>query len=292
MISPRAFVDKLWQRSPGAVIELPEELQKSFEAAGHSELEAIVMVERMLPRVKTLLSGKILYYERKNVTPNFRFSETSPYRLVGAQVSEKDEQIRLKLPYKKELHSFIDSINWERFENLCVLTLQLCGFKKYAVGKRRQDGGLDFFGLCPIHNLLGYRGFLTAMNLRIFGQAKQHKRSSVSGDEVRIFYTHYEEFLNGKGAAWEFIRSNHDWFLEAKGPLAPMAITNHRFAKGAEDYADYKKIILREGMQIVEDIMRLAKTEIWLEHKEGKYGFAPNKFESYLDELGGGNFSF
>jgi len=291
MISPRTFVEKIWERVPNATVELPEELQKSLEAAGHPELEAIVIAEKLLPRVKNLLHERILYYERKNVTPNFRFSETSPNRLIAIRIFEKDEQVRLKFPHRKELHTFINTINWEKFENLCILTLQLSGFEKYAVGKRRQDGGLDFFGLYPMQSPSVYKGLLTDMSFRIFGQAKQHRRSSVSGDEVRVFFSHYDEFLNKRGAAWEFVSSNCDWFLEAKGPFAPMVVTNRRFAKGAEEYADYRRIFLREGIQIVEDVIRLADSKIWLNAGEGGYIFAPDKFESYLDKLGGGTFS-
>jgi len=136
-----------------------------------------------------------------------------------------------------------------------------------------------------------YKGLLTDMSFRVFGQAKQHMKSLVSGDEVRVFYTHYEEFLNERGVAWEFVSSNCNWFLEAKGPLTPMIVTNRHFSRGAEEYASYRKVILREGAQIVEDIIRLAKTEIWLNSEEGRLIFAPSKFESYLDKLGGGTFS-
>ena len=101
MISPQAFVNKIWECHPNKVIELPEELQKSLEMAGNTELEAIALAEKMMPRIRALVSEKIQTCERKKVTPNFRFSESSNKRLVGILISEKEEQIRQKLHYRK-----------------------------------------------------------------------------------------------------------------------------------------------------------------------------------------------
>jgi hypothetical protein len=289
MISPQTFVNKIWDLPSDKIVELPEELQKSLEADGKTELEAIALAEKMLPRVRALLSEKIQNYERKRVTPNFRFSDSSNNRLVGILISEKEEQIRLKFKHRKELSSLINNLKWEKFESLCACTLQLCGFEKYQVGKGTKDGGLDFFGLYPLQSLVKYKGFLTDMRLRVFGQAKHRSRASVTGDEVRSFYTHYKDFLDEKGTAYTYVSQNWPWFLEAKGPLAPMIITNRRFEKGAEEFADRKGIIIREGSQIVEDIIQLSKIETWLTLEREKYIFAPNKFESYLDSMGGSN---
>lgn len=290
MTSAQEFVKKIWEYPSDKIIELPEELQKSLETAGYTEFEAIALAERMLPRVRYLVNTKIQFCERKRVTPNFRFSEFSNNRLVGILISEKEEQIRLKLKHRGELISLINNLKWERFESLCVYTLQLCGFEEYRVGKGSKDGGLDFFGLYPLQSLR-YKGFLTDMRLRVFGQAKHRSKSSVTGDEVRSFYTHFKDFLNEKGVAYPFVSSNFAWFLNAKGPLTPMVVTNRRFEKGAEDFADRKGIIIREGSQIVEDIIQLSKTETWLTLKQGKYIFSSDRFESHLDGLGGGTFS-
>jgi hypothetical protein len=285
MLSSQAFVNKIWGFPSDKIIELPEELQKSLEADGKTELVAIALAEKMLPRVRALLSEKIRNCEKKRVTPNFRFSESSSNRLVGILISEKEEQTRLKLKHRKELGSLINNLKWEKFESLCACTLQLCGFEKYQVGKGTKDGGLDFFGLYPLQGLVKYKGFLTGMRLRVFGQAKHRSKASVTGDEVRSFYTHYKDFLDEKGTAYTHVSQEWPWFLGAKGPLAPMVITNRRFEKGAEEFADRKGIIIREGSQIVEDIIQLSRVETWLTLEGERYVFTPGKFESYLDSV-------
>lgn len=284
MFSAQAFVKRIWDGPHDRIIELPYELQHLLEAAGTPELEAITLAERMLPRVRGLFSERIDHDVRKNVTPNFRFSETSDNRLIGVLMWEKDEKVKLKLRYRKELHKLINDLQWEKFENLCLLTLKLSGFSRYEIGRRRGDGGLDFFGLWTVQEKLGYKGVLTDVTLRIFGQAK-HYAKRVSADEVRVFSTHFDDYQIGRGVAYAYVNSEFPWFVEAKGPLTPMVMTNGKFAKGAEDFANFKKIGLRDGSQIVEDIIRLAEPETFLSFQEGKYYFVPGKFEKCLDEL-------
>jgi hypothetical protein len=285
MISPKVFAEKMWEGASDRIIELAEEIQKSLEAEGNTELEAIEGAARMMPRVKAVLRQKIQYCEEKKVTPNFRFSGTSDDRLIGMLISEKDVEVRLRLRHRKELQRLINSLAWEKFENLCFYTLETLGFKT-AIGRRRQDGGLDFFGLWPLQNQLRYKGFLTDMNLRVFGQAKHRRRSAVNGDEVRSFLSHFEDFRNERGIAYEFIRGKHKWFLDGSGPLTPMVMTNTRFERDAEEWARLKGIVLREGSQIVEDVVRLAEPTAWLVKEHMEYCFVPGKFESYLDAVG------
>jgi hypothetical protein len=158
------------------VIDLSDELQKALEDEGSSDLEAIDKTSRMLPRIKSLLSERIGYYVRRSVTPNFEFSRTSESRLIGVLMLEKEEQIQIKLRHKRQLHGYIDKLEWRKFENLCLITLKLSGFKRGETGKRTKDGGLDFFGLWPMEDKLRYKGFLTGQTLRVFGQAKHRNR--------------------------------------------------------------------------------------------------------------------
>jgi hypothetical protein len=291
MFSKKKFVEKLWESSQDTVIELPIELQKAIEKSGKGELEAIDISEEVLPSVKRMIRQKIFDCENKKITPNFRFSEQSENRLIGTLKTEKKEHMKGKLQYRKELQEFISHLNWKTFENLCLYIMQLCKFEKYNLGKRTADGGMDFFG---VYRLLGYeeyRGFLTKMTFRIFGQAKHRDKNPVKGAEVRSFHTHYLDFLIARGKAYDYVSSNCAWFLEENGPLIPLFVTNGRFAKGAVDFAEKNGIILREGAQVVEDIVQLSKDETWLVFKAGKYSFAPERFRNYLNLLSSGTTS-
>lgn len=285
MISPQLFVKKIWEGAPDRIIEVVDELQRSLEANGNTEFEAIEAAAQMMPRVKAILQKRIQHCEERKVTPNFRFSGTSGNRLIGMLISEKDEGVRIKLCHRKELQQLVNGLKWEKFENLCFCTLETLGFKS-AIGLRRKDGGLDFFGIWPLQDQLRYKGFLTDMNLRVFGQAKHRRRSPVKGDEVRSFFSHFEDFQNKRGVAYEFVQAKHTWFLDSQGPLTPMMMTNSRFERDAQEWGELKGIVLREGSQIVEDIVRLVEPAAWLTKGNGDYSFVPNKFEDYLNVVG------
>jgi hypothetical protein len=66
-----------------------------------------------------------------------------------------------------------------------------------------------------------------------------------------------------------------------------MVITNTYFEDDAEEFAGSEKIILREGIQVVEDIVRLADAKDWLEIEKNSYAFTKKKFDEYLDQQGG-----
>jgi hypothetical protein len=287
MISVQEFVDKIWESPLDSTIELPDELQRILENEGNNELEALSLVEKILPRVRQIILEKIQVCDRKRVTPNFRFSDYSNNRLVGILILQKEEQQKQKLRHRKELHTVINKLKWDRFEDLCVYTLTLIGFEKYSVGQRTQDGGLDFFGLYPMQIISSYGGFLTDLNLRVFGQAKHYNGSTVGAKEIHAFYCQFkEDFLYEKGRAYEHINLEAKWFLDARGPIVPMMITNGHFTRVAEEFAGRKGIIIREGSQIVEDIIQLSKTDIWLNAEKGKYIFDATKLETFLEIWG------
>lgn len=284
--SPQALAQRVWDQPVNRIIELIDELQRTFEQEGLGQLEAIESALNLSKRVRDQIIAKINYYERKKVKPNFRFSETSTNRLIGIAVSEPDPEIKTKLRYRKELFEYISSINWKAFENLCAVLLKLAGFSRLDVGKRSKDGGLDYFGILPLDNNFQYSGCMIGENYRIFGQAKHRKCRPVTGEEVRVFFTKYTDFEGERGPAYKKVLLNHRWFIEAKGPLIAMLVTNTRFESDAEWFAEKEKVRLREGIEIVEDIVMLAKADDWLNMVNGSYVFTPDKFNQFLEHLG------
>lgn len=65
-----------------------------------------------------------------------------------------------------------------------------------------------------------------------------------------------------------------------------MLVTNTRFESDAEWFAEKEKVRLREGIEIVEDIVMLAKADDWLNMVNGSYVFTPDKFNQFLEHLG------
>ena len=286
MLSAQAVAKKLWKYPPNRIIELSNEVEEILGKKEIGELEAIDIAQKILPQIKRLLQRRIQECDEKGVTPNFRFSELSENRLIGSLRSEREEAIRSKLLHRGGFYQFLNSLNWKTFENLCLYIMQLYNFKKYDVGKRTKDGGLDFFGFY-VPNVKGarYMGFLSDMNLRIFGQAKHRNKISIGEGEILKFHSQYRDFLNEAGRAYSFVLSNCRWFLKTKGPLIPLFFTNSNFSRDAKKYADRYGIITRDGEQIVEDIIRLSKAEPWFIIENKKLVFRPSQFKRYLKGL-------
>jgi len=282
-LSARVIAEKLWGYSLNRVIELPEELERILEKSSTSELELLDLVQKMLPQVRRLLQRKIRECNEKGITPNFRFSDFSENRLIGCLRLESEEAIKQKLLNRDDFFQFLNSLTWKTFENLCLYIMKLYNFKKYDVGKRTQDGGLDFFGFYIPHKAEAcYTGFLSSMNIRIFGQAKHRNKSSVAEAEILTFHSQFRDFLNEHGRAYSFVQSNCKWFIETKGPLIPLFFTNNKFSRDAKKYADRNGIVTRDGEQVVEDIIRLSKIEPWFSIRNEKLKFYPDQFKKYL----------
>ncbi|MDR2700035.1 MAG: restriction endonuclease [Nitrososphaerota archaeon] len=281
MLSLSDIADSIWNQPVDCTFVLADELQKLFEQDGKSPLEAIEAADKCLEQVYTLIVEKINYYQQKKVKPNFSFGDESKYSLIGAAVSEKDPQVQIRLLHRNKLFTYIATLDWKLFENLCANSLRLSGFLKVDVGRRTSDGGLDFFGVKPL-GTKDYSGCTADRHYRVFGQAKRRTKDSIQHDEVRIFVSEFDDFKQDVGSAYDYVKSEHKWFIEAQGVLDAMFVTNTRFEKGAKQYAHRKKIQLREGIEIVEDIVRLAKIDDWLKIEDGKYVFAPDHFDQYL----------
>jgi hypothetical protein len=282
-MSSFAIAERLWNYPTDEIIQLPIEIEKMLRLSGESdELLIFEKTEELLPKVKRMLQKRIQECDEKGVTPNFRFSDLEENRLIGCVIFEKEENIKNRLVYKKKFYQLINELQWKAFENLCLYIVQIYNFRKFDIGKRTKDGGLDFYGFYVPYSDAGYMGFLLGMNIRIFGQAKHRNKQTISEGEIRKFHTHYVDFLNGKGRAYKFVLSNSQWFLKVKGPLVPLFFTNSNFSRDAIAYANEKGIVIRDGEQIVEDVIRLSKSEPWFSSTEGKLQFNPKELKRFL----------
>jgi hypothetical protein len=286
MLSSSSIADELWKYSTDKIIELPIEIERILRKTGeNNELIILEKVEVLLSQVKRLIKKKIQEYDERGTTPNFRFSNLSENRLIGCVISEKEESVKNKLAYKRHFYQLINELEWKAFENLSLFVMQLYNFQKCDLGKRTKDGGLDFYGFYVPYTEEKYTGFLSKMNIRIFGQAKHRNKQTISEGEIRKFYTFYKDFLSEKGRAYKFVSSKSQWFLKTKGPLIPLFFTNSNFSKDALTYANGKGVVTRDGEQIVEDIIRLSKNEPWFRFREGKMSFKPEVFKRFLAEF-------
>lgn len=114
--------------------------------------------------------------------------------------------------------------------------------------------------------------------IRIIGQAKRCK-NVVEHGEVRIFTTQKDDLLKYTGNA---INKLPPWFVKSKDPLLSIFVATTRFSRGAKTYAKQNSIILRDGEQVVEDLIKSSHAREWFLRKNGKLVFDRTLFTKFL----------
>jgi len=275
------ITNEIWQLKPDSVIDLKQYLINYLKKEGKNDLEALEYLVPLLKRVKIKLYNRIEESITKQITPNFRFSDYSEDIIIGCNIFIKKEDLSQKLLFRDEIKKTINNLSWDLFENLCVYILNIYQFEKVSIGERTRDGGLDFFGYYIPKTNAEYMGFMSDLNLRIFGQSK-HYDSKIGEPYLHEFHDLYIDFLNGEGRAYEYIVSKQEWFFDVRGPIVPFIITNNEFTSTAIKFADRQGIVIREGIQVVEDIITLSKEEPWFIKEDGKIKYLDDEFRKFF----------
>ena len=140
-----------------------------------------------------------------------------------------------------------------------------------------KEGGIDFYGLLQMERFSS-GVLLRNAQIRIIGQAK-HYKDIVEHTEVRIFKTHRDDLLQDTGNA---IKKLPYWFIESKDPLLSIFVVTNKFTKGAKAYAKKNNIILRDGEQVVEDLIKSANAKTWFTLKNGMMVFDEKFFTEFF----------
>jgi hypothetical protein len=256
-----------------------EKLKHNFPLI--SNLQVPEIFEDLLSKVKYYINKEITSYVNKGITPTYEFNDYPPNMLLSHSLKHK-EDIRLTFLRKhhRELGVAIKQMDWRIFEYLCKHLLQINGVIKSFVTRGTKEGGIDFYGLLDIDKSLSGI-LLKGLKVRIIGQAKCYSKE-VGESWIRKFYTHYEDFLNTEGRGIKILPK---WFIEIKSPVIAIFATTSTFTKGAVGYANKKGIILREGDQIVEDLLHSPKSDNWFQRSEnGSLIFDQESFVSSFNE--------
>lgn len=275
------IIDEIWQKRPDTIIELKKYVLNFLHNSGKSDLEALESLNNILKSVKRKLSEKIDNAIRKGIIPNFKFTTYSDDTIVGCYIFAKGRDLSKKLLFRETMYNTINSLDWDLFELLCKYVLDIYHFDRVNLGEKTKDGGLDFFGYYVPYSKGEYIGFLSQLNSRIFGQSK-HYSSAIGEPICHEFHDLYLDFLSGQGRAYKYISLNQSWFLEVKGPIVPLFMTNNEFTSPAIEFAERKGILIREGVQIVEDIIRLSKAEPWFKEENGEIKYSDDEFIKFL----------
>ena len=214
-----------------------------------TEWQLLEILESIQHKVKLEVRKKINECREKGVQPRYLFSEVSNtlYRVRDV----KADEIQLK----------IKSIDWNNFEHLCKHILEISGIEEAGVTKSSKEGGIDFYGLLRMRDY-SKSILLSGLEIRIVGQAKHHsKDDKVGEEEMNAFIKQFENFRDGKGRGFKAVPA---WFRRARSPITAIVITNTEFTEGAQKSARTEGVVIRDGEQIAEDLVRSPRVNEWL----------------------------
>ena len=241
----KSIVDELWD-SNSKNIELEEFCGESIRKhlPRITDWQLLEILEPVQHKVKLEIKKRINECREKGVRPRYSFSEVSNslYRVRDL----KTDEIRLK----------IKSMDWDGFERLCEHILEISGVASSGVTRTSKEGGIDFYGLLRMgdyHQSI----LLSGLEIRIVGQAKHHSENEKVGEpDMNAFITQFENFREGRGRGFRAVPA---WFRRAKSPMTAIFITNTEFTGGAQTAARNAGVVIRDGEQIAEDLVRSPK---------------------------------
>lgn len=261
---PRGIAEEILS-SKKSVFEVTEEILAYLETH-HSqlgELEMAEVAEKLTVHVQRSIDKTIDSLAQRGATPPYERSESSATRYIRFK-SAKEESANLaqKMELRDEILNTMRIMHWRKFEVLCVHVLDLIGAHS-TLAQGRRDGGVDFYGLLPLTSGLPSRtDFFGGVNVRVAGQAKRRKiPHKVTANEIKVFAEDVKDLESERGRIAKIAPSS---FLEDKGPILPIFATTTDFERGARKKASRKGIVLRNGYQLVETILRLEKNPPWL----------------------------
>ncbi len=279
---PRAFPRKIskyiWKSDVTHVFDLEEQVIQCLGKTRLSQVEKVYEVENLVETVDEKLQEYIEEAYNKGVIPRFTRSHTST-RYIGCAVKNREEKesgsvLKDRLMCLDKIHSFIQKISWSQFEAFCNYIMNLYGAERFGVGPKSRDGGLDFYATFKVTPITrsswwyvhqsyqrpkGWIGLLDPFEIRVFGQAK-HRSKSVTQKDMNDFSKKVDDFVSNESIA---IKNLPQSFIESKAPLIPLMMTNAVFDKGSIERADKDQIHLRNGNQLVYDLIMLDNGELF-----------------------------
>ena len=197
---------------------------------------------------------------------------------------EKKRKIKLILFYRKKLIDLIQSMDWKKFEKFCAHLLKLYGANYVGVTRNVKEEGIDFYGIIK-HDAFYYiplfRRVIINPRICIIGQAKRWKNKIDEG-HIKKFITEFSNFIREPNSYKTFMPK----IIMDCNQIYPLFISSSSFTSGAEKLAEKNKIYVREGSQIVEDLVMLSTIDEisnWYSWSEEKVYI--NKFLNWLEDI-------
>jgi len=245
---------------------------------GLSKLQINDELDNIIAKVKFYINKRIEHCKKQGTTPEYEFNDYPPDILFRYSLKHREEPSLSTLRKQRpEILRAIKEMPWKKFEYLCKHILEINGVIKSYLASQHQEG-IDFYGLVDIDKY--FPGVLfKGCKLRIIGQAKRLSKE-VGPNWIRSFKTYLDDVHNKKE---DVLKKFPAWFTEIKAPILGIFITTSKFTKGAFKYAKREGIILRNGEQIIEDLIKSTESQTWLsQDKNGRSTFDKNAFLQFF----------
>jgi hypothetical protein len=238
-----------------------------------SVLQVAETLQYLVERVKISFDKIKEENEYRGIRPDYERVEYPSDMLLLYDSLHEENGLSYVRKYRSQILDAICDMNWRSFEFLCEHLLNINRIVISGVTGGTKEGGVDFFGLLQMEQFSN-GVLLRNVKIRIIGQAKRYK-NVVDDDKVRVFKTHQDDLLQNTGSA---IKKLPSWFIISKYPLLSIFIATTKFTLGAKRYARQNNIILRDGEQVTEDLIKSRRAREWFVRKQGKLTFDKRLF--------------
>lgn len=244
------------------------------EYSNMSDLQITDELDEIVNRVKLHLKKRIEYCKTKGISPEYELNDYPPNVLLRYSFKHKESELTSFLrKRRKEVFEAIDSLSWKSFEYLSVYLLHIDGVNPIKLTKSNQEG-IDFCGLYDIskgnYSIIIPNKFKT----RIVGQVK-HYSKKIQPKLIRAFNTYCRDVKNEEE---KVIKNLPNWFTNNKAPILGIFITTSDYTGSAITYATKEWIILKNGEQVVDSLIRSPMSNNWVKKEGNKFTFDKTLF--------------
>ena len=239
-----------------------------------NELQISDHSEQLIKKITQYVNKRKNNCESQGLRPEYEFADYSSTILLRCGINcGESPAIYFLRKNNKELFKTINKMSWNYFEKFCKKLLEINNISKIELTKKNAEG-VDFCGLYPLGKYFHSTIIPANFKIRIVGQIK-HWSKKVNPKEVRSFSTYCTDIKNGEKTA---IKDLSEEFKENKAPILGIFLTTSSFTKSALRFAEKEWIILKNGNQIVEDIINSPNINKWVKNKGDKLVFDKDLF--------------
>lgn len=268
----RRVADHIWQNDGYISLSRATEIwltDHGYDLASDAVLEKF---DRLVELVSKHIQVRIQDCEIRGVKPKYQFSTTS-INVVVPRIDTNEYLLR------SSFQSAIGKLSWRAFEHLCVHVMHTTGVSKCEATPATRDQGVDFVGILELKTVM-VPSIWHDVQLRVLGQAK-HYGSVVGEESVIQFNANMIAFSRGEGRAF---KSAPDWSKNIYIAQVGFIFALSGFSQVAKDYAILHSIMLKDGEQIVQDLLSTSMHTPGLVHQGQHIEFDENNFLSHFEQ--------